>query len=681
MPSKGDGQSKSQAANTTVLIVGDWVVDEYWFLARHHSQISSHTGFVHFRVLSDQGEPMVDLCGAGHVARILLMLREKNKPTASVEIVGLGHWNARDTVLIHHLLHACSAGTARFGLTWQPCEDPPNIRLETLAPGSPTTQVVRLYERSRLGIEQINRIDWETPETCVSELTLDQLDVPEEGSSPMIVINDLRKGVVTQDLISQLSGRFPNSRWCIRSKDREPRWLNPIEDRVDLLVVGPEVTAHLNPWGSWLAREDAVSYEAIDTLDSLPGRNVVLIAEGQEVVARLGKHSDSDAACVMASLDGRVEPTVELGWPTAVFAGLVHRILTNHPSDLELVDVEEAVDVALKSAGVHMPKAFGRPKVSMALSNSELWSDELGKWEQARKDLGVVVDDGESVLDVWRGMSFAPNYIACVEQKKAVLGRIGRALRSFHLDRDRPSPLSILLQADPGAGKTVLVEALAKAFDFSLLPFDITQMLERRDLLALFDKVATRQANDSRDLLVFVDEINATLGRSHVYGAFLSPLEAGFYVRAGLSFSLRPCVWLFAGTNLDESLPKGEKLSDFRSRITLEERIDYASLLATTHDADEKGEVRRQAKLEQVYLGMLMIHRFFPDVTEISEAVLNCFYLVEPADQPARRIRRWCAALRNVQYGRVTLRNCPDWDLEIPPLKELLDHKMIKVRF
>ena len=82
-----------------------------------------------------------------------------------------------------------------------------------------------------------------------------------------------------------------------------------------------------------------------------------------------------------------------------------------------------------------------------------------------------------------------------------------------------------------------------------MLSFNITTMTRREDLLACFDQIVTTQSQPRDDpLLVFFDEINAYLENHPVYHAFLAPLEDGYYLRGGIKFLIRPCIWLFAGT-------------------------------------------------------------------------------------------------------------------------------------
>ncbi|MCP4660550.1 MAG: AAA family ATPase [bacterium] len=287
--------------------------------------------------------------------------------------------------------------------------------------------------------------------------------------------------------------------------------------------------------------------------------------------------------------------------------------------------------------------------------------------------------DGCTHLDVWRGFTFLPGYIACIKEKQRIISDVGRGLRTFKNEGRHVSSYRLLLQADPGAGKTFLAKSFAKALNFYFLRFDITQMLSRDDLLEVFDAIATQQANEDREILVFVDEINAPLAGFPVYGAFLSPLEEGYYVRKGRSFSLRPCAWIFAGTNIrEDEVRKADKLSDFESRMTMIERIDFGSLAEAYKKDSEK--LQREARLEQVYLGAAMIHQFFSDVTEISAAVLKQFGKLDPAKSPARRIRGMAESLKDVQYGRVSRVNCESWK-NVPWEKNEDDKIFVHVHF
>jgi hypothetical protein len=66
----------SSSSSRTVLVVGDWFIDEYWFISQHHSDTSSHRGPVHYRIVSEPTHAVRDLCGAGLTARVLYELRQ-----------------------------------------------------------------------------------------------------------------------------------------------------------------------------------------------------------------------------------------------------------------------------------------------------------------------------------------------------------------------------------------------------------------------------------------------------------------------------------------------------------------------------------------------------------------------------------------------------------------------------
>lgn len=108
-------------------------------------------------------------------------------------------------------------------------------------------------------------------------------------------------------------------------------------------------------------------------------------------------------------------------------------------------------------------------------------------------------------------------------------------------------------------------------------------------------------------VFVFVDEINATLGSSLVYGAFLSALEAGNYMRRGRRFELKPCIWMFAGAlenaGRSEGAEQKKKLDDFQSQLTMIERIDYQSMKKLAGNGPLLPD---QARREQVYLANLI---------------------------------------------------------------------------
>ena len=160
------------------------------------------------------------------------------------------------------------------------------------------------------------------------------------------------------------------------------------------------------------------------------------------------------------------------------------------------------------------------------------------EWKHAMEGMGLISRyPDKKELQVWRASTDLPEYITCVEGKRETRKRIWDKMINFKMNTEANKPCSILLEADPGVGKTFLARRLAEELGFTPIQHDITQMVNREELLDLFDMIATAQADKkNKGLVVFVDEINASLDGSPVYGAFLSPLEAGYYMRRGTKF-------------------------------------------------------------------------------------------------------------------------------------------------
>jgi ATPase family associated with various cellular activities (AAA) len=421
----------------------------------------------------------------------------------------------------------------------------------------------------------------------------------------------------------------------------------------------------LNSWERLLV-DERITLQALNLIKDLPGKTVALVSDKREIVVR----ESASGHCFTGQSNAIPTAITELGWASSLFACLVS-IKHDTAKALAADDLSQLLGWADDMAGLPEPGsqwptlALG-PKANRPDIKDTLWNIEISEWGEALRDHGIVrKPSGQVCLEVWRGSTYLPGYIACIRRKREIINRIGLRLISFRKEAFPSRSLSIMLQADPGAGKTLLAKCLAKGYGFYFLHYDITQMLHRDDLIELFDVVATKQAKDNEKILVFVDEINAMLDAGHAFGSFLSPLEENIYVRRGNSFSLKPCVWVFAGTQLDdEKLAPGEKFSDFKSRMTMVEHLDYSSLAVSGDDnSQDSFSLEQEARLEQVYLGATMIRGQFSDVQEVAQEVLDQFYRIDPKRAPARRIRQLASLLRNVQYGRVTRENCADWDV------------------
>ena len=154
------------AKKRKILVVGDFIIDENWFLVEHHSEISSFVGFYHYRLANKQGEYIRDICGGGHVLQLLNQLF-KRKNTEEIELIGLGLWNKKDADLINHLMHCkkkrkkCGAFKVSKSLYPTYCDQESKVKTYSLDETCPTIKVVRQFHKQNGKIEQINRVDWD----------------------------------------------------------------------------------------------------------------------------------------------------------------------------------------------------------------------------------------------------------------------------------------------------------------------------------------------------------------------------------------------------------------------------------------------------------------------------------------------------------------------------------------
>lgn len=786
------------------LVIGDWFVDEYWFVVRHYSDVSSHTGPFHYRIVSESNDPVKDLCGAGLIARILYELRKYqikpdelkiiiNKIIRSIEetklnnnntiedkqvvqlreiakqiesksilesnlksspifdikkiinhhnlqiqinveridyinkefnLFGLGCWNEKDEDLLGHFAHAhCQpdgvALQATSSLFPKTCEQMVDAKFKTLEPDYATTRCIRTYSYVGGSIKQLHRIDWEQrPKKIIKK-------IPDSfwptTSFDAVIVEDHKKGVIDIELINEIKKKAPDisCRWFVRTKNNRirkadmeewPDWLKAIET-VELLVVGPEIACRSYPISGLLTDKGHLAEHAYSLVNTLIDRkikkeytnrrikNVALTSDKFEVVVLLGDF------CFIAQPPSGIKniELIKINWTTAFFTALVYEMLTVvdwdvdwnnfHEEDADWCErrkdyldkcrsmIKQAINNSYKHSGVKPPKILqipigqGRceafldevtdsniPKTELRMAGE--WSDIRKNWHEAKTGKGIIEFNNKKRLDIWRASTDLPGYIACIQEKREAIQRIWQKVDIFTLRKDVEHSLCILLEADPAVGKSYLARMLANNIpNCKLVPHDITQMIERAELLDLFDTVATAQAQSSGPVFVFVDEINATLGGSPVYGAFLSPLEAGNYMRDGQRIELKPCIWMFAGTPKNSCL--NEKREDFESRMTLIERIDYSSIKMKPSDQRNEADIDHEARLEQVYLGAQMINNVFNDVKEIDLDVLEVFATLPPEKAPARLIKRLAASLENVQYGRVHKGNCTSLEWQI----------------
>lgn len=682
----------------TVAVIGDWVVDEHWRVQHHESAFTRQTGIRHFRSSAPRGQAYLDLCGAGHLLRCLVELGQK-LGLGEAWLSGVGSWHVEDDNLMRHLIHRfvngnydkalanrCSASLAEFRITPGNCGTVPGVQLVNLRWPHGTTRIVRFYEDLSTGLSQRSRIDWEVPPDSDDDRAKSLERVREElpQDCQWVVVHDLARGVVSRDLATAIHERNPEAKWWIRTKSEENDWLPKGAD-VRGEFIGPERLRDKNPWGEWF-HEDHLHPQALEHLPERRAPLTILCFNEREVLI-----ATPSGRLLPISFKQPLHAVDEVAWPSAMFAssflhlGFLGRDVETDDAVLGLI-ASDADEVRFSSGVVDRRKPPHRPYIRLTPIDEE---EESGYRVQAQEELGLLNVGDELQLQFWRGCSALRGFVACVPERQVALQRLGSALRSFRNARDVP-PLGILVSADPGSGKTYLAQRLADVLEFAFLRTDISQMISRSQLTDLFDMVSTRQAEERRKVLVFVDEVNQTLEGEHVYGSFLSVLEDSVYLRGMISVHIRPCAWLFAETRQKSAGGQSRKGSsaddvplkkpDFMSRLRLNVGLDIASLFEQrrlrTRGADiqlAKKKLSQEISLERVYLAAAMMRKYFPEVKQVDRSVLEFFHQL-PDQTSARQIRNLVFALRDVvQHGRITVENCSvAWAGSIDPTLEAL---------
>jgi hypothetical protein len=559
-----------------------------------------------------------------------------------------------------------------------------------------TTRVYRVFQRRENKLTLLSRTDWEQPPPNRDGKGAPEWLLPKDESQfceflatlglgdeapDAIIIKDLIKGVITDTLVKVLAEKYPKVPWFVSTKRWNPPWLN-ILSKVDLrLLLIPPIAANTalierEGLDSWIApgkpKPTRGAMKCIGDIErticpTLHEDTAPIVAVSPKEGSILAKKGES-----FVVYNGVADEGAHLvGWATAFFSTLCASILerSDHPLGLDKV-VDFALGFASTWAATEArylqepdkensqpPKRLhfhDDPKAILSFcSEPAFWATEWKAWTDATAMHGIIVSESnkriEKRIELWRGMTAVDGYICFEPQKRKSLSRLGATMREVARGIDEHH--AVQLMAEPGSGKTHLVRCLAKASGLRMLSFNISQLNRREDIMSCFDTIVTTQASEQRQpLVVFFDEINAKINSQNVYDAFLSPLEESLYIRGGLKFHIKPCLWVFAGT-VERDGREADKYVDFKSRLTLG-IVQLGKMLA----------------IEKAYLGAQLVRARFADVRRVSQDALDQFAAV-PGD--VRELRTLVNKLHDVQNSQVSKANFPGGTAE--PNEQFVD--------
>jgi len=294
----------------SILIIGDWFIDENWLMANCDIYHSYNVGDAHFiGLLKDATSSSQSLCGVASILRILYGPAKKAcTPEMQLirdryHLIGAGVWNPSDNLILQCVMcpEYCESkrrtpyilsGLEQPKHNDGPCLCPHNndqpcqydAKIYNLADAKKaggilhfsTNRLIRIYEG--FGSDQPklrSRYDWRLeirPEwISLKELT----KIKRENTSiKAVVIVDHGHGVIGPQVIHKLLKLFPEAEYYVRSKLASPGWFKEFVDakkRFKLAFTDQQLVAYRKGVRVWQHGPAVVGRGALEVLSDLLG--------------------------------------------------------------------------------------------------------------------------------------------------------------------------------------------------------------------------------------------------------------------------------------------------------------------------------------------------------------------------------------------------------------------------
>lgn len=597
-----------------ILVLGDWIIDENWVVAKHNTFNSSHTGDTHYiSQYNNTKTNITSLCGVPKIMEVL-----RTDQSIKCKIIGIGIWNKDDdetmkcmicpqyTNFNHYRLNGVKHPTREDICPYSEdenskCEGKPEIYNLSSDDGVSSNRIIRIYEDSGGKLRQLSRYDWELPTNDIK--VNDELikTIIKNNDIKAIIIQDHNKGVITNStiktIIEALGSRKP--KWYIRTKADEPEWLERLiaymkkrHDKIRLRTIDYKIAQKK---GQRLFNyEKELGRVSLELLGKYTGddqyrdgkkyndaqihtERVAILLNDNTVIA---KENDK---CYFFSSPGP-EQNINVGRTTIFFAALIlqdllsNKLQFNDQCYRALWRSYYWSERTSKNGGnvnnsckpqlyASISDVFKKRIIKGKNNYGEIYNGSWEKWNQSSNSLGIITTDDKNLFQLWRGEGSIKGYLCSGGQKRDGINRTLFSLHEYNQKKDPDYPLNCLLVASPGWGKSFLAKSIAKMFNFYFMEFSMSQMASTTDLVECFDTICSYQSMHNDKLLIFMDEVNCEIQGSPAMGLLLSPIWDGSYTRNGRSFRLKPAVWMFASTESINELIKHNKGLDYTSRL------------------------------------------------------------------------------------------------------------------
>lgn len=372
-----------KANKETILVVGDFFLDENWLMARCDNLHSTNVGDAHYRSLLNTSDSMIlSLCGIANVLKILSGPQGESISPKSLlndyRLVGVGVWNPKDEDVIKCIL--CQKGYYKIKVTPYTlkglerkqkksdngcpyskngiikCDSQPQmINLLKFTDESlvSTNRLYRIYEG--FGSDQpklLCRYDWQM-KIDKTKLELDQLDNIENSNVTKIIIVDHGKEVIGKKLVKELYKRYPNAEWYIRIKQSSPPWLNSlIKNNIRLKLIITDEQMIKNKYGvrKW-AYNNTLGRGSLEILGDLLGLDkyqdgkevkntdypkienaAILFEDNSAIAGTLMENADDANVVYIPAPQGKIQP-IRVGRTSIFFNSLIYWDLSPRTKD------------------------------------------------------------------------------------------------------------------------------------------------------------------------------------------------------------------------------------------------------------------------------------------------------------------------------------------------------------
>jgi hypothetical protein len=236
---------------STIVLLGDWYIDENWLVSPQELYHSAAKGKVHYLARHGSAdENVTNLCAS---AALLETLRANlaTECKDAVEFIAYGAWNPEDDDLIRRILcrkdqeemHLSQYTLSNSSSPWcTHCRASPTdcrysdtlINLATMDDKKlvSTNRTIRCFQGHGAAMpEQLFRFDWILPLQLENERYLRmQKDLASRNVVAVLLV-DHGTGAVNENSIKQLlrSVRNKNAHWFVRTKITNPSWMDLLQ--------------------------------------------------------------------------------------------------------------------------------------------------------------------------------------------------------------------------------------------------------------------------------------------------------------------------------------------------------------------------------------------------------------------------------------------------------------------